>query len=299
MNGQEVVMSKQMFEFFTERYPHFKDIEITGGYAIVERETCKRPFAWYKELYNFRVEIIKKHGKGDKRQLVIKIILNAGYGVTAETILIDEYTLDEDGGVSFEKSYTKSGKFFRPFYAFHITELARLRIYKDIFECDIEEDVIGVATDCIFVAGEGKEKLMESPNYEPKEKVLGKLMLEKEGEMLVIGNGIYQFRDKEGTVYKTTRGFNEKKFPNLFEECHGLDKIRVINTRPKTWREIAHKFNFENTAVTEDDIGLFFEEEKYCNINMDVSRVWEDEFENVGEMFKKQINSRPIILKEE
>ena len=222
-----------------------------------------------------------------------------GYGVTAETILIDEYTLDEDGGVSFEKSYTKPGKFFRPFYAMHITELARLRIYKDIFECDIEEDVIGVATDCIFVEGDGKEKLMESPNYEPKEKVLGKLMLEKEGEMLVIGNGIYQFRDKEGNVYKTTRGFNEKKFPNLFEECHDQDKIPVINKRPKTWREIAHKFNFENTAVSEDDIGLFFDEEKVCNINMDVSRIWEGSFKNVGEMFTKTLDSKPIILKEE
>ncbi len=298
LNGHEVVMSKQMYEFFTEKYPHYKDIEITGGYVIYEWETCKRPFEWYKELYNYRKNIIKKHGKKDKRQLVIKIILNAGYGVTAETIPKDKYTLENDGSISYVKTYIQPGKFFRPFYAFHITELSRLKIYNDIFTSDIEEDVIGVATDCIFVEGEGKEKLLKSPNYEAKEKVLGKLMLEKEGEMLVIGNGIYQFRDKQGNVYKTTRGFNEKNFPNLFEECQDLNKIPVINIRPKTWREIAYKYNFENTTVTEDDIGLFFKEEKICNINMDNSRIWEGSFKTVSEMFTKTLDSKPIILKE-
>lgn len=298
MNGQEVVMSKQTFEFFTEEYPHYKGIEITGGFVIKEKQGCKRPFEWYRELYNYRVEIIKKHGKGDKRQLVIKIILNAGYGVTAETILVEIWTMEEGGSLSYDKTFVKPGKFFRPFYAFHITELARLRIYKDIFECDIEDDIIGVATDCIFVEGKGKEKLLKSPNFEPKEKVLGKLSVDKEGEMLVIGNGIYQFRDKEGNVHKTTRGFNTDKFPNLFEECQDLDRIPVINNRPLTWREIAHKYNFDDTAVTQDDIGLFFEEEKVCNINMDCSRIWEGSFANVGEMFTKTLDSRPIILEE-
>jgi hypothetical protein len=298
LRGQEVTMTKQMFEFFTEKYPHFEALEIVDGYVIVEHENCKRPFAWLKDLYDYRVEIIKKHGKGDKRQLVIKIILNAGYGVCAETIPKEIYVY-EDGEIQYEGTVIKTGKFFRPFYAMHITELSRLRIYEDIFESDIEEDCIGVATDCIFVEGEGKKKLKNSPHYAEKGKPLGKLMLEKEGEMLVIGNGIYQFRNKEREVTKTTRGFNEKKFPNLFEEGHELKNIPVFNTRPKTWREIAYKFNFKNTIVKEDDIGLFFEEEKYCNINMDVSRVWEGSFKNVGEMFEKQINSRPIILKEE
>lgn len=298
MTGQEVVMSKQMFEFFTEKYPHFKGIEITGGYTIREKQGCRRPFDWYRELYNYRTEIIKKHGKSDKRQLVIKIILNAGYGVTAETTPIDIWTMEKDGSLSYEKTIVKPGKFFRPFYAFHITELARLRIYKDIFECDIEDDIIGVATDCIFVEGEGKEKLLKSPNYEAKEKVLGKLMLDKEGEMLVIGNGIYQFRDKEGNVHKTTRGFSINKFPNLFVECQDLNRIPVFNTRPKSWREIAYKYNFDDTTVTQDDIGLFFEEEKECNINMDCSRIWEGSFANVAEMFTKTLDSRPIFLKE-
>lgn len=298
MNGQEVVMSKQMFEFFTEKYPHFKAIEIVGGYTLREKPGCKRPFDWYRQLYNQRIEIIKKSGKSDKRQLVIKIILNAGYGVTAETVPVDKWAIEEDGALSYEKTIIKPGKFFRPFYAFHITELARLRIYKDIFECDIEDDIIAVATDCIFVAGEGKEKLMNSPNYEPKEKILGKLMLDKEGEMLAIGNGVYLFKDKAGNVKKTSRGFNIASFPNLFEECHDLDKIPVENTRPKTWREIAHKFNFNNSVVTEDDIGVFFEEEKECNINMDFSRVWEGKFKNVGEMFIKTLDSKPFILEE-
>lgn len=298
MNGQEVVMCKQTFEFFTEEYPHYKDIEITEGYTIKEKPDCKRPFEWYRELYNYRVEIIKKHGKGDKRQLVIKIILNAGYGVTAETIPKEIWIMEKDGTLSYEKTIVKPGKFFRPFYAFHITELARLRIYKDIFECDIENDIIGVATDCIFVEGEGKEKLLKSPNYEPKEKVLGKLSVDKEGELLVIGNGMYQFRDKEGNVHKTTRGFNINKFPNLFEECQDLDRITVYNTRPISWKEVAHKYNFDDTAATQDDIGVFSPEEKECNINMDCSRIWEGSFANVADMFTKTLDSKPIILEE-
>lgn len=298
MQGQEVVMTKQMFDFFTNKYPHFEAVEVIGGYAILEREECKRPFAWLKDQYDYRVEIIKEHGKEDKRQLVIKIILNAGYGVCAETIPKEIYVY-EDGEIQYDKTIIQTGKFFRPFYAMHITELSRLRIYEDIFESDIEKDCIGVATDCIFVEGEGKQKLKNSPHYAEKGKPLGKLMLEKEGEMLVIGNGIYQFRNKEGEVSKTTRGFNEKKFPNLFEEGQELQRIPVYNTRPKTWREIAYKYNFDNVVVTQDDIGLFFDEEKECDINMDNSRRWQGSFENVKEMFSKQIESKPIILPKE
>ena len=98
MNGQEVVMSKQTFEFFTEEYPHFKGIEITGGYRIIEWEIAKRPenrpFSWYRELYNNRIELLRIWKK-DKRQLVIKIILNAGYGVTAETIIVEIWEVDK------------------------------------------------------------------------------------------------------------------------------------------------------------------------------------------------------------
>ncbi|MFW6130269.1 MAG: hypothetical protein ACOC56_03720 [Atribacterota bacterium] len=304
MTGQEVIMTKQMLEFFTEEYPHFKKIEITGGYMIKEGNRnnnygpARRPFGWMEDLYNERIRIINENGKEDKRQEVIKLILNAGYGITAETIKKEIYTL-EKGRICYNKKVIKPGKLFRPFYAFHITELSRLQIYKDIFQNDIEEDCIGIATDCIFVHGEGKEKLKNSSNYAEKGKPLGKLMLEKEGEMLVVGNGIYQFRDKEGNIFKTTRGFNEKKFPNLFEEGHELKDIPVYNKRALTWGEVAYDLILNKQNTEEDCIGLFFDEEKYCNINMDISREWETEFKNVADMFNKQIESKPLTLKEE
>ena len=93
--------------------------------------------------------------------------------------------------------------------------------------------------------------------------------------MLVIGNGTYLFRDKEGNVHKTTRGFNTREFPNLFEECQDLNMIPVINKRPLTWREVAYKLTFDNVDVSQDDVGVFIEEVKECNINMDCSRIWD------------------------
>ena len=297
LKGQEVIMSKQMYNWFVNEYPHFENIEITGGYYLDKKRNVnipRKPFEFMKDLFNERLDIISKHGKDDKRQNVIKIILNAGYGVTAETVEKSEYE-KIDGVLCETENYVQMGRFFRPFFAFHITELSRLKIYKDIFDAKAENKVIGVATDCIFFESDMTDYIMENTSFTP-EKILGSLSVEKEGEMLVIGNGMYQFKDAEtGKVSKTTRGFSEKDFPDLFDNrFHRIRKIPVVSERPRSWREVAFSYNFTKEKYQQDDIAVFDDEEKICDINMDISRKWQGSFASVGEMFEKQIDSKPL-----
>ncbi|MFW6130550.1 MAG: hypothetical protein ACOC56_05135 [Atribacterota bacterium] len=301
LKGEEVVMSKQMYDWVTKEYPYLDKLKVTGGYYLKPKKQKKfnKPFDFMKNLFEERVKLKTKMKKGeiskdDKREYVIKEILNAGYGVTAETVDKTVWEKGDLGNLTFLGNQVKAGKFLRPFYAFHITEHARLKIYKDIFDAEADTKVIGVATDCIFFEADMKDYIVKNTSFTP-EKKLGTLSLEKEGEMLVIGNGVYQFRDKEGNVHKTTRGFSESNFPNLFEEGHELKNIPVVSQKPLTWREIAFSYTNSKERFTQDDINKFEDEEKNCNINMDISREWEGEFENVGDMFTRVINSRPLV----
>ncbi|MFW6129914.1 MAG: hypothetical protein ACOC56_01945 [Atribacterota bacterium] len=298
LQGHTTVVSKQFFDFLINDYPHLEKIEIIEAYALEEKENCRKPFSFMKDLFNLRLDIIEKHGKSDKRQLVIKTLLNSGYGVTAETVSKNMSYIDDDENIQFKEEELHAGKLMRPFYAFHITEHARLKIYKDIFKNGLEKEVIGVATDCIFVEKKGTEKMKQGEMFNSSgKKKLGFYEIEKQGKMIVIGNGVYQF--KEGNkVQKQTRSYNDRQFPNLFqeEELQKDIKITVPNIRPKGWKEVAKNIGKGHLSDYINEIGLFREEEKECNLNMDNARQWEREFENVSDVQNSVIESKPLKI---
>jgi len=309
LQGQEVIMSKQLYEFITsDDYPHLEKVEIDYAYNIYEQEKCRRPFGYLQDLFNTRVDLIKKYGKSDKRQSVIKVMLNSPYGATAEVIETPDF--EEKDGIKYLKgSKHKAGDLFRPFLAFHITELSRLKMYENIYKADIEENVIAVATDCIYIDEEGQEKFEKYGDITDK-KELGTFSIDYQGDMLAIGNGIYFFeKEKEITIEttkyiadikimvpyskKTTRGFNENKMPDLLHNNSYDDqnKITVTNNRPLGFREVLY-FHSGNSEL----IGKFTDEVKELNINMDKSRIWEEEAENLSDLKTSIIHSKPLEL---
>lgn len=296
------IMTLQMYEFVTAgSYPHLEDIEIIEGVVLESNTRTDYPFEFMEKLFNERVNVIKEYGKEDKRQLVIKILINSGYGVLAETIRKEDYTFDDETDMYLlTDAYSEAGKLARPFYAMHITEWARLKIYKDIFDNDLEQEILGVATDCIFLVGDEAVDKFEHRINRTGEKILGALEVEKEGEMVVIGNGMYQFKYHNGdVVQKTTRGYNERNFMNLFENKQSESKvIPVENVRPTSWREIALSLEFSSDKQRKPEtINVFNLEYKEANINMDTGRQWERNFVSIADMFQSQINSQPLKVK--
>lgn len=291
LKGQEVIISKATYDFITSKdYPYLEDIEVIDGYNIIEGSKAHRPFRYIPEKFQDRVKLLKE-GKM-KEQAVLKIILNSGYGITAETIDKQDYAMIDDRIFTGEK-YLKAGVYFRPFYAFLITDLARLMMYKNIFKSGIEEEVIGVATDCLYITEKGQEKFEKFANVNDK-KELGSFSVDYKGDMIAIGNGVYQFRNHETDETKIKcRGFNEKKVPNFFEsdKFDKLDRLKITNTRPLSFREVVHFYSNDGELI-----GNFKEEEKELNINMDLSRNWERNFKNIADVKSSRMDSKPLIL---
>jgi len=313
LRGQEVILSKQMYEFIVNgSYPYLEKIEIEEVYNIFEKKNCKRPFGYLKELFETRVNLINKYGKKDKRQEVIKIMLNSPYGATAEVIeKLDITTIDH-------KKYLKGKKYvagdlFRPFLAFHITELSRLKMYKNIFDNKLEENIIAVATDCIYIDKEGQKRFEKKGDITNK-KELGTFSIDYEGDMLAVGNGIYffekfdniqiKFKNKKyGQIInlkipntkKTTRRFNTKKVPDLMhtKKYNNQRKINIINNRPLGFKEVLYFHQGKKELI-----GKFTDQLKKLNLNMDKSRIWDREARDLLDLKNNIINSKPIKLKE-
>ena len=106
---------------------------------------------------------------------------------------------------------------FRPFYAKHITEIGQLMLFKTIYKYNLEEDVIALATDCIYMEKSEQQKILDNSDLIDS-KELGKWDKEFEGDGLFIANGMYQLSKDGKTAYKkVTRGFHKNKFPDLFK----------------------------------------------------------------------------------
>jgi len=301
LKGQEVVMSKEKYTYLTEgNYPHIEKIEITEGFVMFPKNEFNRrskkdkPFDFLNDLYDLRLRF-KKEDDGGKREKAIKILINSAYGVLAEVNNVIE--VKEDGGMKSSSEYDKSGSMFRPYYAFMVTEIGRLKILKDIFDYDLEDNIIGVATDCLYLDNEGYQILKASDRVNDARKEFGKLETDYHGELITIGNGMYQFKplDKEPkreNIKMTTRGFSEKNFPNLFTfEGNSEDSFKVINKRPRSWKECV---NLNDKTLNQ--IGIFENDSKECNINMDIGRQWDREFKNIKDLQKSQIDSKPLVI---
>jgi len=306
--GQETVMTKQMYDFITKgSYPYLKKLQIQKCYNIYTDKNTRKPFSYLQKLFNIRVDLLKKYGKEDKREKIIKIILNSIYGATAEVVKRPKIKYDEK-----QKEYLlegveyKAGDLFRPFIAFHTTELSRLKMYKAIYNSKIEDQVIGVATDCIYIKEEGCQKFEDNNNVNDR-KELGSYSIDYQGDMLIVGNGIYQVKTGENIkggwsghhnivipkIKIRSRGFNEKEVPILFHNSIYDDKTELIikNKRPLSFKEVMFAHN-----KNADKIGLFVEDPKRLNINMDRSRLWERKIKDIKDLKTSQINSSCMKL---
>ena len=287
LKKQVVTISLKRYEYLiSDNYPHIteNDIEIIESYLFFEKKAglikhTKKPFDFLNRLYEKRIDYKNKYPDGNQEK-IIKLLINSAYGVNAETnkaesavynSIIDVYKIGD--------SKTKGGRLFNPIYAFLITEYARLKILQDIFDFDLETEVKGIATDCIYLTEKGYNILSNTDRVRDDIKTLGKLETDYNGEMIVIGNGIYQFKNANGDVKITARGYSDKYFPNLFDvksnpnEYDFIDDdiIPVKSITPYTWkssRGLSHKIK---------RVGLFETQTKLCRLNLDVGRKWTSE----------------------
>jgi len=231
---------------------------------------------WYPSgdlLFPLKAEIerlyVWKQTEGDDAlKYFIKIVLNSLYGKTIQKIpdrKSDKYL---------------TGNLFNPFWAAYITAGTRLKLYETMKAMSYD-DLVLVATDSIM----SKKRL----NL-PLNDTLGTWDLQRQGEAIVIGSGVYSIKDKENQVYTRNRGFKSTKNLDLFNL--GMDHATSIQIQVKAHITLAR-------ALIQGDyakMNLILDDIRNLNLNFDTNRDWIGEFGNVRDIMEKEIPSLPLDL---
>ena len=253
-------------------YENLSSIEVIEGYECYI-DNPSYPFRdAIKKLYEWKLKTPKK----DFRYDLVKKIMNSLYGVFYEK--------------TKRNGKYRVGQFFNPIYASIITANTRIQLFKEALKYG--EKVIGFATDSILI--EGKHDINST-------KELGGWSIDGEGEAVVLRSGVYQIEDKvksRGLSRNTNILTPEGKFKNIFEYIKGVSdrtKYKVILNRPVNLGEALIHTKKRSIA----DINVWEDFEYDVDINKDYKREWYDSFEHGKEIFERNIDSTPILIKGE
>jgi len=284
-NGEfQIIVNEQEIDFLNQ-YHKYNSYEIIEGWEFTPYEK-KYPF---KKEIDFLFE--QKEKSIDKMEkLIYKLYINSIYGKTAQAIDIRDKT--EKSEVTY-----KTGCLWNPIYASRITSLTRLQLLK--FAMPYIKHTLGFFTDSIHTT----KKIHVSQN--PGIGDFTEEFIKAEEISLMAGVRWNKYDDDES---QKLRGFNDRIY--LYDEqTRKIDKSIKLslydlldNNRDKI--EIPIKIEkpvtiYESLKTQNygfGDMNIFTLFDRNLNINGDIRRFWEDDFNCADECFYQQINSCPIYI---
>jgi len=250
---------------YDELIKHF-DIEIINGVSWIPSDII---FPWKAEIE--RLYEWKKFETDPILKSLVKIILNSIYGKTIQKVpLIDD------------PSYShKTGNLFNPFYASYITAGTRIQIFKEVAKMDASTLVM-IATDSIMTT---------RPIDVPLTKDLGDWGIEKHGQGVVMGSGVYSIKDENSTITKR-RGFKTNMAQSFF------DVNNIPQEQQKLLLSVKRHISMAQALIQHrpEDMNLILTEQKKLDINFDRKRIWHQSFKQCKDILHTQIDSSPIHI---
>lgn len=279
---QNIVITKYEYEFILQNQ---EDIEIDVIDLIGIK--CYSDYSVYHYIIDklFKLRIQYKTQNMNTIANLIKLIINSLYGITYE--LTDTYILDKNNNI-VNLGY-RSGDFFNPIIASHITSKTRTEI-SNMNNIIMERGgkVLLNMTDSIMYENANVEDLCS------KEKVLGRFDYPQEiTDIIILGCGRYEYKEDAKFVVKT-RGFTaDKKNSSFYKEVltnGGVIKNQNFIT-PFKATTFSKKFNRD---FTYKDLGLIFEDEYIINpFNLGGKRLIDNY--NI-DLRVSRVDTRPIYL---
>lgn len=201
------------------------DFHVTRAWLGQKDSQTVFPYRWVSDLYDKRKEFQRD---GDHlKQLVLKIIINSLYGKLAQLTEITEQTPDgadwqphwlwyptdlyppevrkhlEAESIELHRM-VRAGTYYNPFVASYVTGLTRLKLIQSAIDCGLESDVILLATDSITI----RQSAYERSDFRKFEgPALGQWEPEGSGHIFVVGSGVYEMTQPDGSLKSRTRGF--------------------------------------------------------------------------------------------
>lgn len=275
----EKAMTKVEYEYLTRKGV---DVEILDGWHCYAKRENRRPFREeILRLYSLKEEL-KERGEKGMKYLAVKILMNSFYGKFMQLTPVfpegfaekvergeipPEDILDDRRRQEFV-AY-RAGKLWNPFYSSYITALVRVKVL-EVAE-RVKDAAVAVATDSIISTRPLEGDLTLGPG-------LGEWSKETEGEGIVIGSGVYQI----GDLCKF-RGFGVKKKFLEYDGDLSAREIVVEEERPYSWKEVLHR------GLPKDYINRFHHEPRKLDINFEVRRQWERDWEDVEDMLTSDL----------
>jgi len=250
---QNIVITKYEYEFILQNQ---KDIEMEVIDLIGIK--CYGDYSIYRyiidKLFNLRIQY--KNQNMNTISNLLKLIINSLYGINYE--LTDTHKIDSQDKI-INIGY-RSGDFFNPIIASHITSKTRTEI--SIMNNIIIErggKVLLNMTDSIMYEGANVEDLCS------KEKVLGKFDYPQEiTDIIILGCGRYEYKEDTKFVVKT-RGFTaDKKNTSFYTEVLTNGGIIKNHNFITAFKATTYSKKFKRD-FTYKDLGLIFEDEYILN----------------------------------
>jgi hypothetical protein len=247
---------------------NFKEVEIDilEGYCFRE----------YDIQYPLREKIIDlyhwKEREEDKDiRYVVKIVLNSLYGKFIQT------------------AGNKTGKLFNPLWAAEITANTRIQLLEHALK--IPKHVIGFSTDAIHTT-------KELPHIPKRDDLLGDFVLDFSGSGIFIMSDIYTMWN-ENKVKNKFRGLKKGNddlsvydiIKTLSENGNGIE-YKYDTLRPIHLGEIIYHTKKKSLA----DLNVWQKQRKKLNLNGDLKRLWDKDFEFASDVLEGNIQSSPLLI---
>ena len=277
------------------------DFKVTDAWLGYADETTTYPFEFIDAIYAKRQEL-KKAGN-TKAQNVLKIIINSMYGKLAQLTKVTEQTPPdgeawrdhwlwhpiemfpqhlrdwlEDEGITLHHS-VKAGAYFNPMLASYVTGLTRLQLLRTAIDEGLENETVLLATDSITFRTTRRDELVRNVHASD----LGAWSLDARGSMFVVGSGVYELTEADGTVKARTRGFEpgigvysasmgttlrEAAENAIYDSEKGEWVVPISNNRPIKLPEAI----WRNIDLAE--VGVFRSYPRGLSAGMDQKRLW-------------------------
>jgi hypothetical protein len=237
---------KKMSFYITEYDKKILDLynypyEIINSIGII---TKKKPLNInIADWYSKKRDIKKQYGSGSVEYMNIKIFLNSGYGVFAQSF----------------PAFTKFSNFI---YASYIT--AKTRYYILSLIKDYQKDIISISTDGILL--KRNDKFIDNIKDKITDK-LGDLTYEEFESVSQYANGIYLLKDKK-KYYLKKRGYEMMKVEDLFKNEY---EIKYKSQKPMRLIEgiIQKKYKEINDFI--EQIKVFSPYKAWVTTNMEMA----------------------------
>jgi hypothetical protein len=281
------------------------DLQIIKAYHIKKTRHTEKPF--YNIIHDLYKERLKAKDNKDEIELVYKVILNAIYGVTLNTIhkkeLADIETNEfeiQNHKVLFYQSAYKATNMYNPVFGTYTTAGNRAKLFTD-FNKKLDQ-IVSVNTDGVYMHSKS--------NNIPISSKLGDYGYKHYQKMMFMGNGRYfifyndEIDDKESCFRSVPKQSSD--IYNMMQKNKNDKHISIIKNKPIKLKESVKNSNYYNLTFSKfpiQDFTLHDQFNVFNTVRKDISfyntrRYWYNEIDKISDLWDNTFESRPFKINE-